>query len=74
MVFIFTSQYVVESYRVRVSPVPSSCSGEQVLSHNEDYSCSGLDLGTRYSFTVSACHQLWEPRRNKRHLDYPTTR
>ena len=49
----FTSQYAVERYRVSVNPDPSSCSSDQV-SPSEDYSCSGLVLGTRYTFTVSA--------------------
>ena len=49
----FTSQYAVEKYRVSVNPDPSSCSSDQV-STSEDYSCSGLVLGTRYTFTVSA--------------------
>ena len=49
----FISQYAVERYRVSVNPDPSSCSSDQV-SPSEDYSCSGLVLGTRYTFTVSA--------------------
>ena len=49
----FSSQYAVERYRVSVNPNPSSCSSDQV-SPSEDYSCSGLVLGTRYTFTVSA--------------------
>ena len=49
----FTSQYAVERYNVSVNPDPSSCSSDQV-SPSEDYSCSGLVLGTRYTFTVSA--------------------
>ena len=49
----FTSQYAVEGYRVSVNPDPSSCSSDQV-SPSEDYSCSGLVLGTHYTFTVSA--------------------
>ena len=49
----FTSQYAVERYHVSVNPDPSSCSSDQV-SPSEDYSCSGLVLGTRYTFTVSA--------------------
>ena len=36
-----------------VNPDPSSCSNDQV-SPSEDYSCSGLVLGTHYTFTVSA--------------------
>ncbi len=49
----FTSQHAVESYRVVVTPDPSSCSSMQV-STSENYTCSGLVLGTDYSFTVSA--------------------
>ena len=49
----FTSQYAVERYRVSVNPDPSSCSSDQV-SPSEDYSCSGLVLGTHYTFTVTA--------------------
>ena len=49
----FTSQHAVERYRVSVAPDPSSCSSDQV-SPNEDYSCSGLVLGTPYTFTISA--------------------
>ena len=49
----FTSQYAVERYRVSVNPDPSSCSSDQV-SPSEDYNCSGLVLGTHYTFTVSA--------------------
>ena len=49
----FTSQYAVERYHVSVNPDPSSCSSDQV-SPSEDYSCSGLVLGTHYTFTVSA--------------------
>ncbi len=49
----FTSQHAVERYRVVVTPDPSSCSSQQV-SPNEDYTCSGLVLGTVYSFNISA--------------------
>ena len=49
----FTSQYAVERYRVSVNPDPSSCFSDQV-SPSEDYSCSGLVLGTHYTFIVSA--------------------
>ncbi len=49
----FTSQHAVERYRVVVTPDPSSCSSQQV-SPSEDYTCSGLVLGTEYYFTVSA--------------------
>ena len=49
----FTSQYAVERYRVSANPDTSSCSSDQV-SPSEDYSCSGLVLGTHYTFTVSA--------------------
>ena len=38
-----------------VNPDSSSCSSDQV-SPSEDYSCSGLVLGTRYIFTVSAIY------------------
>ncbi len=49
----FTSRHAVERYRVVVTPDPSSCSSQQV-SPSEYYTCSGLFLGTDYSFTVSA--------------------
>ena len=49
----FTSQHAVERYRVSVTPDPSSCSSDQV-SPSEDYSCSGLVLGTPYTLTLSA--------------------
>ena len=49
----FTSQYAVERYNVSVNSDPSSCSSDQV-SPSEEYSCSGLVLGTHYTFTVSA--------------------
>ena len=49
----FTSQYNVERYHVSVNPDPSSCSSDQV-SPSVDYSCSGLVLGTRYTFRISA--------------------
>ncbi len=49
----FTSQHSVERYHVVVTPDPSSCSSQQV-SPSENYTCSGLVLGTDYSFTVSA--------------------
>ncbi len=49
----FTSQHVVERYRVVVTPDPSSCCSQQV-SPSENYKCSGLVLGTDYSFKVSA--------------------
>ena len=49
----FISQYAVERYHVSVNSDPSSCSSDQV-SPSEDYSCSGLVLGTHYTFTVSA--------------------
>ncbi len=48
----FTSRHAVERYRVGVTSDPPSCSSEQVSS--EDYTCSGLVLGTNYTFTVSA--------------------
>ena len=49
----FTAQHAVERYRVSVTLDPSSCSSDQV-SPNEDYSCSGLVVGTPYTFTFSA--------------------
>ena len=49
----FTSQYAVERYRVVVTPDSSSCSSQQV-SPSENYTSSGLVLGTDYTFTVSA--------------------
>ena len=49
----FNSLHAVERYNVAVTPDPSSCSSDQVPP-SEDYSCSGLDLGTNYSITVSA--------------------
>ncbi len=48
----FTSLNSVARYRVSVPPELSSCSGG--VSSSEDYSCSGLVLGTIYTFTVSA--------------------
>ena len=49
------SQYNVESlkYNVTVTPDPSFCSSAQVLP-NQDYTCSGLDLGTNYSIKASS--------------------
>ena len=49
----FNALHAVERYNVTVSPDPSSCSSDQV-SPGEDYSCSGLDLETNYTITVSA--------------------
>ncbi len=49
----FTSQHAVERYCVVVTPNLTSCSSQQV-SPSEDYTCSGLVLGTDYSFIVSA--------------------
>ncbi len=69
----FTSQHAVERYRVVVTPDPSSCSNQQV-SPSENYTCSGLVLGTEYSFTVMQCHQLWESGRNQGDLNCTTTR
>ncbi len=49
----FTSLHDVERYRVVVTNDPPSCSSQHV-SPSEDYTCSGLVLGTDYSFKVSA--------------------
>ena len=49
----FNTQHRVDRYNVTVTPNPSSCSSDQV-SPSEDYSCSGLDLQTNYTITVSA--------------------
>ena len=49
----FNTQHRVDRYAVTVTPDPSSCSSDQV-SPSEDYSCSGLDLQTNYTITVSA--------------------
>ncbi len=48
----FTSLHAVERYRVVVTNDPSSCSSQHV-SPSENYTCSGLVLGTDYSFKVS---------------------
>ena len=50
---LYNMQNYVERYKVTVTPDPSSCSSEQV-SPSEDYNCSGLDLQTNYTITVSA--------------------
>ena len=50
----FSSGNNVTNYCVVLSPTPSSCPSEQLVSPSEDYSCSGLVLGTRYSFNISA--------------------
>ena len=50
----FSSENNMTNYRVILSPTPSSCPSEQLVSPSEDYSCSGLVLGTNYSFNVSA--------------------
>ena len=50
----FSSGNNVTNYRVVLSPTPSSCPSEQLVSPSEDYSCSGLIQGTRYSFNISA--------------------
>ena len=49
----FTSGINVTNYRVVVSPT-LSCSSDQLVSPSGNYNCSGLVLGTNYSFTVSA--------------------
>ena len=49
----FNAQYRVERYNVTVTSDPSNCTSDQV-SPSEDYSCSGLDLETNYTITVSA--------------------
>ena len=51
----FTRQYAVERYGVSLNPDPSSCSNDQ-LSPSEDYSCSGLERGKNYTFTLSAAN------------------
>ena len=50
----FSSGNNVTNYRVVPSPTPSSCPSDQLVSPSEDYSCSGLVLGTNYSFNVGA--------------------
>ena len=50
----FSSGNSVDNYHVVASPTPSSCPNNQLVSPSEDYNCSGLVLGTRYSFTVSS--------------------
>ena len=49
----YNLNYEIERYDVAVTPDPSSCSSE-LVSPSENYSCSGLDLQTNYSITVSA--------------------
>ena len=49
----FNTQHRVDRYNVTLTPDLSSCSSDQV-SPSEDYSCSGLDLQTNYTITVSA--------------------
>ena len=49
----FNTQHGVDRYNVTMTPDPSSCSSDQV-SPSEEYSCSGLDLQTNYTITVSA--------------------
>jgi len=49
----FESQHRVEKYNVTVTPDLSSCSNDQV-SPSDDYNCSGLDLQTNYTITVTA--------------------
>ena len=48
----FNSQHSIEMYRVTLTPILSTCSGDVTLS--DDYTCPGLTLGTQYTFTVSA--------------------
>ena len=43
----------MESYTVIVDPATSSCSNDQ-LSPNDRYSCTGLTVGTSYTFSISA--------------------
>ena len=50
----FSSGNNVTKYRIVASPTPSSCPSHQLVRPSEDYSCSGLVLGTHYSFNVSA--------------------
>ena len=49
----FIMDYAVESYTVTVDPATSSCSNDQ-LSPNNRYSCTGLTVGTSYTFSISA--------------------
>ena len=49
----FIMDYAVESYTVTVDPATSSCSSDQ-LSPNDHYSCTGLTVGTSYTFSISA--------------------
>ena len=49
----FIMDYTVESYTVTVDPATSSCSNDQ-LSPNDGYSCTGLTVGTSYTFSISA--------------------
>ena len=49
----FTMEHVVENYLVTVDPATSSCSNDQ-LSPNDRYSCTGLTVGTSYTFFIRA--------------------
>ena len=53
MLSSFIMDYAVESYTVTVDPATSSCSNDQ-LSPNDRYSCTGLTVGTSYTFSISA--------------------
>ena len=49
----FTSRYEVGTYRVSMTPDPSSCSNNQVRP-SENVTCLSLVLGTNYNFTFGA--------------------
>ena len=49
----FIMDHAVESYTITVDPATSSCSNDQ-LSPNDGYSCTGLTVGTSYTFSISA--------------------
>ena len=45
----------VEGYIFRVSPEPDSmCSSYSAILGNGSYTCAGLEVGKRYSYSVSA--------------------
>ena len=50
----FIMDYAVESYTVTVDPATSSCSNDDQLSPNDRYNCTGLTVGTSYTFSISA--------------------
>ena len=50
----FIMDYAVESYTVTVDPATSSCSNDQLISPKDRYSCTGLTVGTNYTFSISA--------------------